>query len=108
MAGVVGVVGRPEHPGLLVEDAGPVVVLPQLGLHQDAGDVVIPGQDVERRAVAGLGVERAGSAQLGVVVERLEPAGRLDVRSAARWSSSPVRPRRQSGQWVAEATPSGP
>ena len=98
VACVVGVVGRAEHPGLLVEDSGTVAVVPQRRLLEHVDDVVETAQHVERRIVIGLGVQRAPGAELGVSVERLEGVSRLGVR---------VLDRHPSGQYVADAWPSG-
>ena len=80
MPSVVGVVGRTEDAGLLVEDAGPVPVAPQVRLLQDGHDVAEPAEHVERRLVVIHPVERALGAQVGEGLRRLEALGLVHVR----------------------------
>ena len=96
MPAVVGLVGRPEHTSLLVEDAWSVPVAPHVGLLEHVDDVVEPAQHVERWIVIRFVVERAAVAPGRVVLGRLEPASRLDLAHVAHDSNA------------AEAMPSAP
>ena len=83
--GVIGVVRRPEHARLLVEDTGTVTVAPQVRLLEHVNDIAESTEHIERWIVVVLAVQRAR------VAEELVRRGGIELLGACHVGVGVVR-----------------
>ena len=92
---VIGVVGRAEHTTGLLVHADAEAVAPLVGTHQHIEHVDMATDDMERRIVFRLGVDRAPLAQDAMTDRRFEIVGASEMRIVGDLLSRHLLPRAQ-------------